>query len=244
MIAVTVDIDWSPDDVVAPLLEEFENLGIPVTFMCTDPATDRTGKSGNLSGMIGARHEIGVHPNFMNRADYDAVWDSALAAYPQATGFRPHNGMTGWPIVDGAQRRGLRYEILCVQAQDAMSPGLLNWGTLRTFPVLTTDYWDSAYARGNGCDWEIARIFSADLLRAPDKLVVAGFHPQNLYYDIRTADEYARRKRIYHEPDRLDFVPMASAQGPKRIVRDLAREFSRDRFVTVSRFLTQMGALS
>jgi hypothetical protein len=241
MIAITVDIDWSPDDVVEPMLEEFEQLGIPVTFMCTDPTTDRSGKSGDLTRKIGGRHELGLHPNFANRIDYEAVWDSALAVYPAATGFRPHNGMTGWPIVEGALRRGLAYEVLCIRSDVPARPDHLRWGSAPRFPVLTTEFWDSEYAQGAEHEWDHRVLTDPARMNSASTIFIAGFHPQNLYYDIRSKSEYLSRKADYHRPDPDAFVPMDRAKGPKRVIRDLARSYSRETFTTISGFLKTAG---
>lgn len=122
MLAITLDIDWSPDlivrSVTAPLLEE----KIPFTMFCTDPASDTSEKSTTISDLRGEDIEIGWHPNFLGSHSIETVIDGMAKSYPTARGWKAHNGGTGWPMQDGCMQRGLNYEVLPWTMPECISP--------------------------------------------------------------------------------------------------------------------------
>ena len=64
MIAITFDIDWSPDTIVDDVIAVLDAYKIPATLFCTNFTKDNSGNSSSLIGRVHERHEIALHPRF------------------------------------------------------------------------------------------------------------------------------------------------------------------------------------
>lgn len=198
MIAISLDIDWSPDWIVDAIVNLAERRGVPLTLYCTDPATDRSGNSTPLRGRYSARHELGLHPNFQGVADYDSVWASLFEHYPDAKGFRSHQGCTGFPIVLSGSRRGLTYEATTTVAPVFVPIFKPYSRDLAHFSLVPTIFMDSQAFSWQGFRWSLDDIDPARALVDPTRLFVFCFHPNIVYYDLGSADAYDVMKTYYH----------------------------------------------
>jgi hypothetical protein len=234
MLAVTLDIDWSPDPIVDAVMELFENRRIPVTLFCTNPDTDRSGKSSTLRGRYDQRHELALHPNFADLTGCERVLRDLLAHYPDARGFRSHNGSTGWPIWSAAFRSGLKYEVDCRVFPVDVPPFLLS--DPGGFCVLVNRYMDANHLHRAGDHWSADNIELPQEAAAENRLFVMNFHPNIIYYDMRSTGDYALHKSYYHEPrEQLSFrrnVP----RGAAKFLLDLLATVDADHCTTVSGF--------
>ena len=75
----------------------------------------------------------------------------------------------------------------------------------------------------------------------PGKLVVLGFHPNILYYDMRSVSEYEARKPRYHEPDEMESFLNRPPHGAMRLLVDLLNFVSSAHFCTMADFSEKMG---
>jgi len=234
MLAITLDIDWSPDPIVDAVMELFEKKQIPVTLFCTNPDTDQSGKSSSLQGRYDERHELALHPNFADLKDCEKILRDLLAHYPDACGFRSHNGSTGWPIWSAASRNGLKYEVDCRVFPVDVPPFALS--DPKGFCVLVNRFMDANHLHQARECWSCDDIIAMKEATAESCLFVMNFHPNIIYYDMRSTDDYALHKSYYHEPrERLSFrrnVP----RGAAKLLLDLLTSAERDHFMTVSDF--------
>lgn len=239
MLALTLDIDWSPDPIVDAVMELFEKKRIPVTLFCTNPDTDRSGNSTTLRGRYDERHELALHPNFADFVDYEKVLSELLAHYPDAHGFQSHNGNTGWPIWSAASRSGLRYEVDCRVFPVNVPPFAL--GDPEGFCVFVNRFMDANLLHQARTYWTADDIGLTREVSAKDRLFVMKFHPNIIYYDMRSTSEYKQHKSYYHEPrEQLSFrrnVP----RGAAKLVIDLLNSVERDHFTTISEFGRILG---
>jgi hypothetical protein len=234
MLAVTLDIDWAPDPIVDAVMELFEERRVPVTLFCTNPDTDRSGKSSNLRGRYDERHELALHPYFSDFADHEAVLRDLLAHYPNAQGIQSHNGNTGWPIWSAAFRRGLKYEVDCRVFPIDVPPFVLD--DPKGFSVFVSRFMDANLLHQAHECWSIDHLPLTDQATRETGLSVIKFHPNIIYYDMRSTGEYKQHKSYYHEPrERLSFrrnVP----RGAAKLLIDLLSSVERDHFTTISDF--------
>lgn len=239
MLAVTLDIDWSPDPIVDAVMALFDRAQVPVTLFCTDPDTDRSGNSSPLTGRYHRRNELGLHPNFAAFGDSAAVFSNLLAHYPEARGFRSHNGCTGWPITSAAAKLGLLYEVECLVFPVDVPPFTLN--DPMNFCKFVNRFMDANQLHQERSDWSIEDLGLSRAATADDGLFVINFHPNIVYYDMMTVDDYLHHRPHYHEPREQDSFLHKPVRGPAKLVRELLASVERDRFTTVVDFGRSRG---
>ncbi len=232
MIALTFDIDWAPDPIVEHVMDLVDSFGVPATLFCTDFRKDRSGHSSSLNQRFGTRHEIALHPDFQATEQYGEVWDGMVGLYPEAKGWRSHNGMSGWPIMRAGVERGLRYEVLSSVFEAYVPPSRTNRALPDCFTFMTA-FFDSHMLHVPGYPWRAEALPHRHLLEDRNSIVILGFHPNIVYHDMRTADEYAARKPTYHlvDPDSGDRA-RAEPVGAKKLLTDLLRSFPAASFTT------------
>ena len=241
MIALTLDIDWAPDQIVDDVLAVVDARGVPTTVFCTNYTKDRSGKSSNLR-RLHPRHELGLHPDFQNTANYAAEWDGLLSLYPGVRGWRAHNGMTGWPIITQGVARGLRYEIYTAIFADYVAPCRV-YSALDRYVVLTTAFLDANWLHDRSFSWSAADLPLRNYFGDESKLVVLGFHPNIVYYDMKSVEEYDRGKASYHSVDEDRSYRRRPVRGAMKLLMELLDSTPAAQFCTVSAFCEANGLL-
>lgn len=240
MIAITFDVDWAPDTIVRDVLSVLDEHAAPVTLFSTNYTLDKSGNSSNLAAFIDRRHEIALHPNFQETADYGAEWDRIVALYPTARGWRSHNGVTGWPIIKTGFERGLRFEVFSSVFSSYVAPSQVN-GALKGYFALTTAFWDSHRLHDPAFSWSAKDLPLRERFGDGASLVVLGFHPNILYYDMRVIAEYDGRKPSYHQVAEDESHRHRPLRGAMKLLRELLAEVPVDWFTTVSAFGKRAG---
>jgi hypothetical protein len=236
MIAITFDIDWAPDEIVDEIISLLNEYNAPATFFCTNFTKDNSGKSSSLIGRVQEQHEIALHPNFQHVENYATEWNDLLTLYPTVTGWRSHNGMSGWPIMKGALDRGLRYEVFSSVFSGYVAPCQVN-RALKGYHVFTTAFWDSHMLHEPEFSWTLDELPQRSLFEDDDKIFVLGFHPNILYYDMRTVHEYNKRKSSYHVVDvKSSFHQRKEHLGAMRLMLELLNTVPKKHFTTLSDF--------
>lgn len=240
MLAITFDVDWAPDAILDRVIAGLDDFGVPSTIFCTDFTTDASGNSSSLLGRFHERHEIALHPNFIGVASYEAVWDRLLALYPGVRGWRSHNGLTGFPIVTSAMARGLRYEVLAPVFRDHVTPWPVN-RALKSYYAMTTSFWDSHMLHQPDFSWSADALPHQELFARQDKIVVLGFHPNIVYYDMRCAADYDSRKPTYHVVDEAHSFERQPPCGAMKLLREILETVPHQHFTGLSQFGSRMG---
>jgi hypothetical protein len=240
MLAITFDVDWAPDPIVREIVAILGAHRVPATFYCTDYTRDASGMSSNLASLLDGSHELALHPDFQHAGDYGRVWDELVALYPSAKGWRSHNGVTGWPITRGGVSRGLLYEVLSPVFGTYVAPCLPN-RALKGYYVFTTSFWDSHMLHAPQFSWSPAELPHRELFERDDSLVVLGFHPNIVYYDMRSIEEYDRRKASYHQVDESASFHARPARGAMKLLAGLLDSVAPRHFTTPLGFGAQAG---
>jgi hypothetical protein len=87
--AITLDVDWAPDDVVDDVAARLIGSAVRATWFVThaSPAIERLGRQPDL-------FELGIHPNFGMGSTHgdtpEAVLDHCMALVPEARSMRTH----------------------------------------------------------------------------------------------------------------------------------------------------------
>lgn len=240
MIAITFDVDWAPDRIVQDVLSVLDERSAPATLFCTNYTLDKSGNSSNPAAFLDRRHEIALHPDFQNAADCGAEWDRLVRLYPTARGWRSHNGVTGWPIIKAGFERGLRFEVFSSVFSTYVAPSQVN-GALKGHFALTTAFWDSHRLHDPAFSWSVKDLPLRERFGDDASLVVLGFHPNILYYDMRVIGEYDGRKPSYHQVAEHDSHRHRPLRGAMKLLRELLDAVPADRFTTVSGFGARAG---
>jgi hypothetical protein len=239
MLAVTIDIDWAPDLIVDAVVGLFDGARVPLTLFCTDHQADMSGKSSVLSSRYHSRHEIGIHPNFASSFDPGPVYRNLLMHYPEAKGFRSHNGYGSWPISEAAMRNGLSYQVECTVFPVDVPPFKLI--ETESYYVFTTRFMDSRKLSAGKFGWSLSEAGLTSAVSDPARLFIMTFHPNILFYDMISVDEYATRKRTYHEPVEKDSFLHNAPRGPVKLIRELFAAVDIRYFATIDHYGRSQG---
>ena len=186
MIAVTFDIDWAPDAVIADVLELLDSAGIRATFFATHATRVLDGSRD---------HEIGIHPNFLGSQDYHSELKRLLDLYPQAQGVRCHAMYQNSQLLDMFVEHGLMYDSSLVMFCCQEIRGFHHWNGLVRLPV----FWEDNVNCLIGGPWN-PRILS---LSAPRSLYVFNFHPIHVFMNTEALARYDAVKQHQNDSTRL-----------------------------------------
>jgi hypothetical protein len=209
MFALTFDIDWAPDEVIADTLELLAASGVKATFFATH-------KSPLLEGFDRERFEVGLHPNFNpilegSQEDFRRPVDALLAAFPSSRGVRSHSLVAGTQIIGYFMQAGLKYDSnILLPYQCGLKPFYHCSGLVR-IPYFWEDDVHMAYGRPP---------LLADISLSPGSLHIFDFHPVHVFLNTFSESHYAAAKRYYQEPRAL--LGLRNTERPG--VRDLLVE--------------------
>jgi peptidoglycan/xylan/chitin deacetylase (PgdA/CDA1 family) len=222
MLALTVDIDWAPDWMVARMAATLEAHGVPATWFCThaSPALARLRERPDL-------FELGVHPNFLPGSTHGAapaeVLDHVMAIVPEAVSARAHCFVqSSLLLVELRRRTPVRIDSSTFLPDvEGLRPVRHRTaaGEVVRIPATWCDDYEPERPRP---DWRLER-----LLGRPG-VSVAVFHPARVCLNIATAADYARLKPLVGAGERLaeaDAEPLpGEGPGPAfaRLVERLA----------------------
>ena len=156
MIAITFDIDWAEDTVIADTLELLSATDIQATFF----ATHNTPLLDNMQG-----HEIGIHPNFLPTKDYRGELDRLMNLYPQAKGVRCHSFYQTFQILDLFAELGLQYDSNLLMFGCSNIQAFQYWNGLVRVPI----YWEDNINCMTGDTWKPELLHLSD----PNSLYVS-----------------------------------------------------------------------
>lgn len=179
MIAITIDVEWAPDPVLADTLELLNEYDVAATLFSTHD-----------DGVEAAGHERALHPNFEGDLNAASAVDDLLDVYPGAIGYRSHRLAISSPLRATLAEKGLRYEsnYMTYLVPD-LSPFRMPAG-ITQFPV----YWmDDVWFRSEQAVPDVASLVAGEGLRVFD------FHPPHVYYNTPSLEYYETHKDDYWE---------------------------------------------
>ena len=106
-LAITLDVDWAPDDILAEAIEKIVRHDIKLTVFATHATTV-------LQDLDPAQVEIGVHPNLLPmRSDDFPAMERAMRdlrdSFPEAAGIRCHSLVQSTKLLDLFAEMGFLY---------------------------------------------------------------------------------------------------------------------------------------
>jgi polysaccharide deactylase WbmS-like protein len=209
VIAVSFDVDWVPDAVLADTLELLAGAGVRATFFAT-----------HVTPLLrhGGEHEVGLHPNFLPTKDFAGELNRLLAAYPEAEGVRSHSYYQNSHILNLFVKHGLRYDSNIMMVGCPGIRPFRHYNGLIRLPV----FWeDDVHALAPDAPWDPDALPLDD----PDALYVFSFHPIHVFLNTERLDRYEQARAHYQDANRLRaFVnPESSGVGTRVFLRRLLR---------------------
>lgn len=203
-VCLTVDIDWASDEVLQDLRRRFDALDLRATFFCTHAGID-----------VGP-HERALHPNFRRHGDtmralahaagpafadwgepavYRGVIQTTRAFCPEAVGVRAHSLFYDSLLLEAYQEAGLVYDsTYLLPFAPRLAPVPKEYGILE-LPLYYNDHFD---LKAQATDFQVDRL----RLDEPG-LKILNFHPNLVWLNAATNEQYLASRPFHKDPDRL-----------------------------------------
>jgi len=189
-IAITLDVDWTPDFVIDRVAELLLAAGTPATWFIThsSPALERLRTHPGL-------FELGVHPNFMSGSTQgstpEAVLEHVMALVPEAVSMRTHALVQSTPLFSRVvhQTPLINDVSLFLPYASHLQPALFRvaGSTLTRLPFFWSDVQEMAQPQPA---WSLAERW----LEKPG-LKIFTFHPIHIALNSRRGAAYTALKQ-------------------------------------------------
>jgi len=235
--AVTFDVDWAPDWVIALCAGMCRDRGIPATFFAThaSPFLDELRRDPLF--------EVGIHPNFLHGsthgATFEQVMEFCLSMVPEARAMRSHDLFGCSSLLGMIISRFGQIETdssIFLPGIRSCEPVVVHHGaSVGALVRVPFSFADNAAARSPGWRWD----------REPwltDGLMVFDFHPSLIALNLGGADAYPQlKKSIAGKPLQLasrdEFEPYVNAgAGARTYLQDLLGCLAPGDCATISEF--------
>jgi len=215
LIAITLAIDWAPDEVIQYAVNLLEEYGVKATLLATHD-------SEYLKSLDDTKYEVGLHPDFNEGGDYNKIIRELKAIYPEAIGVCSHSLFQSSRILQLFIDNGLKYELnTFIPFQERLHPFMRVRGIV-SIPCYFGD--DMHYCT------EVA--FELSELQIHSKgLKIYGFHPIHIFMNTNSMEHYDNFKPFYHEPDILK-KHRNSGRGTQTLFVDLLRYLAENQVPT------------
>jgi len=213
MIALSLDIDWAPQEVLGDALGLLARYGLKCTLFATHECRLPNGEG----------FEVGLHPNIASLDEAEGKIAALKGCYPQARGIRNHGLFSSFYLYETYRKLGINYESnhLC-QSQEGLRCFHMPGGIAQA-PICFMDDVHLRFLGGQEVGREIP--FRGGWLE-DESVKVFAFHPVHLFLNTRSLAHYQEAKPHYQDALRLqDF--QHSGPGIRGLFTGLA-EFIRD----------------
>jgi hypothetical protein len=215
MIALTFDLDWAPDAVIADTLELLARMNVRATIFATH----------KCEILNGSGHELGIHPRF-DGSEREAIVRRLLDLYPSARGVRSHSLVTCSHTVLAFAACGLSYTSNVLAW---LNPGV---GPFRHFagPLEIPFHW------GDSSNLQTMRDWSPEALPLScDRLFVFNFHPIHVFLNTEAPERWQAARKNYQDIDFLRrHVNAASEFGTRVFLQALCRHIAEERIPIIT----------
>ena len=217
-ICLTVDVEWAHPAVLEDVVDLFDMHGVRATFFCTHAGID-----------VGS-HERGLHPNYRRNGTtlkelgagmgpaamagiheeelYRQVLRTTRIFAPEAKGVRSHSLFYDSLMIPLYREFGLEYDS---SYQLPLTPGLQpTWKEydVLELPIYFADHFE---LKTRATEFNLGRLH----LERPG-LKIINLHPNMIYLNAVSDQQYRASKTFYHDPERL-----LEARFPGRGIRSM-----------------------
>lgn len=194
MFAISIDLDWAPNEAIEFTFELLDKYQIRATVFCT-----------HLVEIRG--HEVALHPNFESPGAPEEKIRTLQADYPQARGVRSHALHINSRLYQLYKQMGLGYSSSYYMFNQVVRPFRTVAGMLE-LPIFFED--DLYFLDHGNMDIQLK-----DLNLNPSHLKVFNFHPIHVFMNTFSNEHYQQWKAHYQDAKKLQ-----NWVGQKRGTRD------------------------
>ncbi|MDO8446232.1 MAG: hypothetical protein Q7T53_09045 [Deltaproteobacteria bacterium] len=234
LISITIDVDWACPEVLNDTLSLLNERGISGTIFCTHPGINAPG------------HELALHPNFRRNGDsmirlkqevgnrFEGLSETEIYKYivkltrsfcPEATGVRAHSLFYDSLLLPIYHEAGLRYESsYLLPLTEGLHPVWKEYDILE-IPIYFNDHFE---LKSGMADFKIENLH----LEKPG-LKVFQFHPNMLFINAATNEQYLESKPYYHHYKKLLSL-RNNNRGARTLFLDLLDWISANRLQTAT----------
>jgi len=232
-ICLTVDVEWAAGEVLDDLRSLFDERRLTATFFCTHPGVE-----------VGS-HERGIHPNFRisgetvkqlravkgelvlldDVAVFRHVLGRTLSFAPEAKGVRSHSLHYDSLLLPLYSELGLEYDsTYFIPLVSGLRPFWKEYDVLE-LPIYFNDHFELKTA-ATGFDFRSLTI---------DKpgLKVINVHPNMVFLNAASNEQYLATKPFYHDVERLR-AARHMGFGIRTMFIDLLDAIAKDRYPTAT----------
>ena len=207
-VALTFDIDWACDEVVADTIELAERANVAATWFITHdtPMLERL-RANPL-------FELGIHPNFLplfagdpsKGANAEEVVDRLLRIVPEAQSVRSHSLVQSGRLLQLFARKGLTHDCN-VFIPESSGIELKPWRAW--FGIIEVPYgWEDDFAADAGT-WN-----PADTTLGRSGIQGFDFHPIHVFLNTESLSRYEATRALHRSPE--DLIPQrCSSRGTR-----------------------------
>jgi len=185
-IAISMDMDWAPDAVIADSLELLEKFNLRATLFMTH----RTSLVENTA------HELGIHPYFKT-LDLGRHLRERLEEFPQAKGTRSHTLFDTYQLQPLYEQLGLEYQSNVLMYRQ---PNIQSYQIGRMMTELPIYFMDNISILIDGNPPLFQQI--EERLSRPG-LKIFDFHPVHVVLNMECLEHYEKAKVHYHDAKEL-----------------------------------------
>ena len=185
IIAISMDIDWAPDEVIEDSLELLALYDVRATLFMT-----------HRTNVDVSQHEVGIHPNFTS-LDLEKHIQERLNNFPNSKGTRSHSFFFTERLRELYDRYGILYQSnVMMYRQHYVKPYRMARTTLE-IPLFWMDYF-YIEMENNAPSFQLQEL----QINEPG-LKVFDFHPVHVFLNTEHLGRYEAAKEYYHEPEKL-----------------------------------------
>jgi len=216
MLAISMDMDWAPGEIVEDSLRLLAEHGIRATLFMT-----------NTYELDFGEHEIGLHPNFVG-SDLEGPLLELLQRFPGAMGSRSHSLFFSYRLVDIYKKLGIRYQSNVIMYG---LPDIRAFQISRELLELPIFFMDNLHMLMHQ---EPISFHLEDLSVNSSGLKIFDFHPIHVFLNTERIERYERAKPHYHNVSKLVHFRNTVCPGTRTLFVDLLRFMARSRTQTAT----------
>jgi len=205
---ITIDVDWSPDELIEMVVEILNSYKIKATFFTTHQVT--------ING-----HEIALHPNYTSIDTCKETITKLHDLFPNAKGVRGHRLASDEVLLSIYEKLGLLYQSgYLMLGMRNIRPIFLEFNIME-IPLFYMDriHFDNS--------WYSKRGFSINSIDLDHPgLKVFDFHPIHIFLNTNKIELYEQAKKHYHEPKLLEPYRNKLKEGIGTYFNDLLQYIS------------------
>ncbi len=185
MIAITIDTDWAPPEVIRFTTDLIHSYRCKVTAFVTDNVDVQA-------------DEICIHPNFTDINDLNTPISKLKEIFPTADGIRSHSLFFSERLRPYYTLNNIKFDSNSMQYFNlGIRCSMIAKNTL-SIPIYFMDRFHLEMASDDPDRFSIEQ-FNLDV----DSLKVFDFHPIHVFLNTDSIESYNRAKEYYHQPKLL-----------------------------------------